>query len=208
MHGEAVLVLHAARHRDLDPETLELLDSHLNKAVENAPRSDYVRFVCAVFDLWGRSETEDAKKDIDRCLSINPSYPWGLFAKGLYHAAKSEFDPAIRALEKAILLSESDPLLPQILFVASEVLICAGQYQQALERIEHAIQLRPSQWAFFVIRGLILENIGDSKLAESSFKKASSLDREPLVLAPRISLPTENPVSLKALIPDMAIRDA
>jgi adenylate cyclase len=132
MHAEAVLVLHAASHCDPAPETLEVLDRHLNKAVENAPRSDYVRFVSAVFDLWGRHDTEEAKKDIDRCLSINPSYPWGLFALGLYHSAKSEFDLAVKALDKAILLSDSDPLLPQILFVSSEILFCAGQYQRAL----------------------------------------------------------------------------
>ncbi len=201
MHVEVVLFLRAAKHQELEPAELELLGRNIDRAVEYTPRSDYIRFVRALFSLWGSVDPEEAKKDIDRCLTINRNYPWGLMVLGLYHAGNGDFDEAIIALEQAIELSDSDPLLPLILYVASLVLYCAGKDRLSLEKIEHAIDLHPGQWAFFIVKSLNQQNLGEGEMARRSLDKARSLDEEPLILAPAIRLPESHSGLMEKLAP-------
>ena len=52
-----------------------------------------------------------------------------------------------------------------------------GQYTTALDEVKQAIASDPTMAAAFNLRGLIYTNLGDSGMAEESFRRALSIDR-------------------------------
>ncbi len=191
MRAQAIILLTAARFETLDAQQVADLEGDLNRAVELAPRSDFIFSARSFFRTFIMRDASGAVKDADRALSLNPSYHIAYDSRANAHMLAGDNESAIGDLEKAVSLSETDPLLPYRLFLLSVACHLAGKPEQALETIERAIQLRSSLRSYHVLKALICAAAGRSREAEDAEARASQLPREPDILAPCPPLPEQ-----------------
>jgi class 3 adenylate cyclase/tetratricopeptide (TPR) repeat protein len=191
MRAVATVTLVFARDEEFSKQQIENLGEELDKAVESAPRSDYVFFARGLFRTYAQRDLAGALRDGERALALNPSYAWAHQLLGFVHLAGGRYDEAVRDLDKAISLSESDPTLPLKYYMHAIGQLCAGTPEQAAETIEQAIQLRPNQWAYHRLQAICHRKAGNDEAAEKAESRASALPREPSVLAHSPPLPPE-----------------
>ena len=191
MRAQAIILLTAARFETLDAQQVADLEGDLNRAVELAPRSDFIFSARSFFRTFIMRDASGAVKDADRALSLNSSYHIAYDSRANAHMLAGNMENAIGDLEKAVSLSETDPLLPYRLFLLSIAYHLAGQPEQALVTIERAIQLRSSLRSYHVLKAVICASSGRSAEAENAEARASQLPREPDILAPCPPLPKQ-----------------
>jgi TolB-like protein len=192
MRAEATIMLAAARHEELAGELAEALEQELDHAVERLPRSDYALFVRAAFAVFVHGDTTSAFRDLDRTLALTPSYAPGLEFRGLAHLRAREPAAAAVELERAVDVSEGDPLLPCRLFMLALAHHLADAPERGLAAIERAIQERPSQRNYHVLKAICAAAAGDDAARRAAERRAHTLARTPSILAPRPPLPPEH----------------
>ncbi len=189
MRAESKIYLAAARHEQLSEVQIRGLEDDLNMAVESAPRSDFVFLMRANFKIYITREISGAITDAERVLSLSPAYSYGHKAIGLAQLLAGEFDKASLTLQKAVSLAEVDPFLPGSLFELAIGQHLSGEHGDAIRTIDRAIQLRPRQWCFNLLRTICCRSAGDEAAASQSDAKLHVLLQEPSVLALRPPLP-------------------
>jgi class 3 adenylate cyclase/tetratricopeptide (TPR) repeat protein len=203
MRAAAAVILVLAGDEEFSDQEIESLGADLDKAVESAPRSDYVFFARGFYRTYAQRDLAGASRDGDRALALNPSYSWAHQLLGFVHLAGGRYDEAVRELDKAITLSESDPSLPLRYYMQAIGLLCAGKPEQAADTVEQAIQLRPNQWAYHRLQAICHRKAGNDEAAEKAESRASALPKEPSVLAHRPPLPPEQ----ADLLGQLSLRD-
>ena len=201
MRGEAILTLTLALYEELSDQQLESLGADLDKAVESAPRSDYVFWARGLFRTYAQLDLAGALKDVERTLALSPAYAPGHQLLGFVHLAGGQYDEAVKNFCKAISLSESDPYLPSHYYMQAIGLLCASKPERAADTIEQAIQLRPNQWAFHRLQAICYQKARNDEAAKKAESRASGLPKEPSVLAHRPPLPPEQADLLDLLSP-------
>lgn len=201
MRSEATVTLAAARYEELPDDQLKSLEADLNKAVELSPRSDYVFWARGQFRVYAQPDYAGARKDVERALTLSPAFAPGYELQGLVHLLGGDFEQAVRSFEKAVSLSESDPLLPYRLFLQTVALVCAGRAQAAADSIERAIQLRPNEWGFQRLQALCYQRAGNGTTAKEAQTRAARLAKKPSILAPRMPVPQQHADLINALCP-------
>ncbi len=191
MHGEAVIVIAAARHEDLDDETARKVEEDLNRAVEMSPRSDYIFTARAYVNAFVKKDVAAAQKDLERALSLSPNYHHALDLLGITKMMAGDYEGGIGYLEKAVELSETDPLMPYRLFVASIAYHFMDKPERAVEIIERAIHLRPNQRNYHLLKAIACRAAGDEAGAKEAERRVTELPKGPSMLAPRIPLPKD-----------------
>jgi len=167
MRAEGQLCICLARHGDLGVETRERLERDLDTAIEAAPRSDYVVFARGIFRVVCGADMAGARMDIDRCLALNPSYPWGQYIDGLYRLATGDFAGAADAFARSASLSELDPMLPIHLHQLAISQICGGHYDAALKTLERALNIRSRDWAYRTLSDYCHRQLGQAEGGEA-----------------------------------------
>ena len=203
MRVEAVLISELAEFKVLSEWQTRSLREDLDKAVESAPRSDYVFWVRGMFRTLAELDLAGASKDAERTLALSPAYTYGYELLGLIHLARGEYREAEEDFCKAISLSESDPLLPGFIFLKAISQLCAGKPEKAAESIEQAIQLRPNHWSFHRLQAICFQEARKDEAAKKAEARASALPREPSVMAYRAPLPADKANLLSRLTPRM-----
>ncbi len=191
MRAHATAILATARYEDLAPEEIARLTLDLDRAVEASPRSDYMFAARTHLRVFLQRDTAGAIQDAKRALSINPSYHIAFDGRGMAHLMEGNLEAAIQDLEKACYFSEADPLRPYRLFALAIALHFADRQEKALETIDSAIQLRPSQRSYHVLKALICRAAGNEAAAEAAEARAAQLPGEPSVLAPNLPMPED-----------------
>lgn len=202
MHVHAIVMLAAARYRTIDGDTAVQLSEVINRAVELAPRGDFIFTARAYFRAMVAGDASGAMKDAERALSVNPSYHVAYDALGLARLMSGDFEGSIQDLEKSLWLSESDPLLPFRLFVLAIACHIAEHHDRALDMIERAIQLRPNERSYYLTREMICRAAGDAQSADEAAASASRLPAKASILAPRIPLPEAHAAMMDLFAPD------
>ncbi|MGI9477365.1 MAG: adenylate/guanylate cyclase domain-containing protein [Hyphomicrobiaceae bacterium] len=191
MRAEGTVLLAAARYEDIDPKKRQSLNDGFNLAVEQAPRSDYVFWARSLFAIHVLRDPIAALKDVERTLSLNSVYPPAHENLGLVNLLESNYKDAVISLEKAVAMSESDPLLSTRLFMLSIGLICASRPGEARNAIERAIQVSPRPRSFHLLRAHCCRLQGDQASTADAEANAMKLPREANALSPRPPLPDE-----------------
>jgi adenylate cyclase len=191
MWAEGIVTLAAAQYEDITQERIEALEEGCNRAIEQAPRSDYVFWARSVFGVYVLRNPAVARKDVERALSLNSAYPPAHETLGLINLQAMHYDEAASSLEKAVAMSESDPLLPTRLFMFALSLVCSNRITEARAAIERAIHLSPSPRSFHLLRAYCCHTEGDAAAAAEAEAVASRLPRQGSALAPRPPLPDE-----------------
>jgi len=191
MRAEATIMLAAARHEELAGEIADGLEQELDQAIERLPRSDYAFFVRAMFAVFVRGDTTSALRDLERTLALTPNYAPGLELRGLAHLRAGEPAAAAAELERAVAVSEGDPLLPYRLFMLALAHHLADAPARGLAAIERAIQERPSQRNYHLLKAICAEATGNDAARRAAERRAQTLPGTPSILAPRPPLPPE-----------------
>jgi tetratricopeptide (TPR) repeat protein len=201
MRGEAIVTLALAHYEQLPERQAESLREDLDRAVESLPRGDYVFWARGLFRVFVQHDLAGALQDAERALALNPAYASGLDLMGFVNLASGNYEEAARHFGKAISLTESDPGVPFRYFAQAAALLCAGKAEQAADKIERAIQLRPNQWAYHRLRAICCRTTNDLEAAQKAEARSSELQREPSILAHRLSLPSDQADLLGLLSP-------
>lgn len=191
MRAHATALLAAARFEAMDKKQAENLRKDLDRAVELAPRSDYIFSARAFIAAFIIRDASGALKDADRALSLNPSYHIAYDARAAASMLIGDMGSAIRDLEKATSLSETDPLLPYRLYLLSIAYHLAGRSRDGLDTIERALQFRSGQRSYYILKAIICRSFDRAAEADEAEARASQLPREPAILAPRPPLPEQ-----------------
>ena len=185
MRAEGIVTLSAAQYKDISQEQQKSLEEGFNRAVEQAPRSDYIFWARGVFGVHVLRDREVARRDIERALSLNPAYPPAYEYLGLIDLLAERYSEAANNLERAVQMSESDPLLPTRLYFLAVSLVCDDWPAEARAAIERAIQLSPSPRSFHLSRAYCCRAQGDEIAAEEADDVATDLPKQASALAPR-----------------------
>ena len=145
----------------------------------------------SVFCIFVLRDAARARKDVERTLSLNPSYPPAYENLGLVNMLEGTYGAAADSPEKAVAMSESDPLLPTRLFMLAVSLACGNRQPDAREVIERAIQLSPSPRSFHLLHAYCCRAEGDDSAAAHAESMASELPRIANAFSPRPPLPDE-----------------
>ncbi|MCL5778973.1 hypothetical protein M1105_18545 [Limibaculum sp. FT325] len=186
MHAETIVALAQAYYTDVPPDVASRLAEDLDRAVEAAPRSDYVIWARAFFDLYVTRDFARARGDLRRVLSLSPSYTHGIDLIGLVELAEGNVAAAIDHFARSIELTDTDPILPYRYFLLSIAHLSAGDAHSSLRAINEAIQIRPSVWAYHRLRADCLRRLRENQAAIECEAHAEKLSPAPSILALRV----------------------
>ena len=191
MRAEGIVTLAAARYEDISKEQQKTLEEGFNRAIEQAPRSDYIFWARGVFGVHVLRDPEVARRDIKRALSLNSAYPPAYEYLGLVDLLAARYSEAASNLERAVQMSDADPLLPTRLYFLAVSLACADRPAEARTAIERAIQLSSSPRSFHLLRAYCCRKQGDDIAAKQADAVAADLPKQASPLTPRPPLPDE-----------------
>ena len=201
MHSEAIVALASARYEELSDRQIRSLRENLDKAVEHSPRSDYVFYVRGLFRTCAEMDLPGASRDAERALAISPDFYYNHYLCGLIQLASGDYGNAVKDFSRAVSIGRSDPWLALHCYLKAISLLCAGDPEKAMDSIQQAIQLRPNQWAFHRLLEICFQEGGNPESAKESETRASTLPKNPSILAPRPPLPSDKSDLLGRLSP-------
>lgn len=202
MRALAETFLATAHFQPLPAWRIEALANDLDRAVELAPRSDFVFSSRSFFRSNLHRDAPGALQDADRALSLNASYHIAYDARAEAHMLADRMDAAIVDLQKAVALGESDPLLPFRLFLLAIAYHLVGRSSEALETLDHALQLRSGQRRYHCLKAFICRATGRAGDAAEAERRAAQLPNEPSIVAPMPPLPERYGELVSALVPE------
>ena len=185
MYSEFWTMCTVATYEKPNPQQTLVIEDMANKAIEQMPRSDYLFWARAVFFIYIRQEADKANRDLDRSLTLNPAYTPGHEARGLANLITEDYEAASRQLEKAVAMSESDPLLSSRLFNYAISLVCSGKPLEAINAIDRAIQLNSNERGYLVLKSYCYRKNNQEDKALEIDEMVDLLPRIPSALAPR-----------------------
>jgi tetratricopeptide (TPR) repeat protein len=103
---------------------------------------------------WEKSKFDDAIRDFDKSIEIDPRYAFAWSNKGGVLNDLHKYDDALLAVDKAI---EIDPTYAKAWFIKGTALRNQGKNDEALKAIDRAIELDPKLAAAQNVKKLITE---------------------------------------------------
>jgi tetratricopeptide (TPR) repeat protein len=116
---------------------------------------------------------EEALKDIDKLIKIQPDTALHYILKGQVLTAMKKFEEASKAFDRAISL---DPKRPDVWGMKAGALLSAGTYDDAITSLNKVMELTPDDPPAIYNRACIYSLKGDKTNALSDLKKAISLN--------------------------------
>lgn len=115
---------------------------------------------------------EDAEYDLDKALSIDPSYTDALFEKARLHHEKDDNEKAVTALNELI---AKEPEYSDAYALLGSTFEKSGKYEKAVEVFNKAIELDPDSGHYYTQRGLAHYFAGNFSDARVDLEKAQKL---------------------------------
>jgi tetratricopeptide (TPR) repeat protein len=114
-----------------------------------------------------------AGQDLLTALRLAADQPTGAMEQATFYASRGDLDAAVGYARKAIAWDGASPPLRDSL---ANILILAGQTQQAAEQLEWATKLDPRDASYAYKLGLIYDKLQRADLAIDALKRAEHLD--------------------------------
>lgn len=171
-----------------DAETLRLMATRADAAVQAMPRSDYVFYVRAMVRARILANPEGASQDIARIDRINPGYPITFEAKGMTAMAQGDFSSAATSFRNRIEATDREPYLPLAHYQLSAALLKAGRPAEAVQAIREALDLHADCRAYWQHLAAALTAMGESGAAAEAARTAATMPDRPDPQAQRMLL--------------------
>ena len=146
-------------------------DVYLRSIARNPLNPDYHYYLGRVFQSNG--ELLHAQQAYEEALDIDPSHKATLTALSSITGISAEADMSRDLLERT---AEQKPDGPADKIQAIQELIYDNRFDDALSMIETALKTYPGQSGLYYLRGISLEELGQSVKAKKSYQKAIHLD--------------------------------
>jgi len=150
---------------------LELAIALITKALDIKP--DEGAFNNRGLALHQLGQYENALKDFDSAISLNPKNPQSHYNRGNALQEVKQYEAALRSYDQAIAL---DPSNAEIYNNQGNALQDLRQYEAALRSYDQAIALDPSNANAYYNRGNALQEIKQYEVALRSYDQAIALD--------------------------------
>lgn len=191
-----LLDMRAAIHSALDNKDAAIADYRQVAAMTNGDTHAVLRLATAL-SLFGRPQAAEAEV---RKLLTRPSQPpeaWQVLAQAL--VSQDRLDEAQAAVEKGLASAPVHPGLQRDL--AHIVWIRTADANAALARLESALAQRPGDPSLTVIKGKVLEYVGDEEAARAVLVPAAQKPNAPnfLLCAAAQVLVSSDPAQAVAL---------
>jgi Flp pilus assembly protein TadD len=159
------------------------------RQMDEAERKVYIQTLHEAQTLLDRKLYADATSRLDKLIAERPREPQARFMKGVALTDQSKTDDAIGVFRA--LLSDF-PELPEPRNNLAVLYAQKGEYAQARDELERAIQIAPDY-------AVAHENLGDvyARLAAMEYEKTLSLDKRNRTAAAKLKLIREVPSSAK-----------
>ncbi len=191
MWAEARFFLMVARFERPSEEAARALMTAADRAVQLAPRSDYVFYVRTHLRARLTRDIAGARGDIARMERINPGYVLRFEAQGMTELAAGDWPAAIEAFARAISMSEGDPYLPIRLYGLATAHLLKGDPDDAARHVAEAIELRSNARPYWLLLAKAREATGDTAGARAARDEAARLPGNADILAPELPLPDD-----------------
>ncbi|BCS92346.1 tetratricopeptide repeat protein [Metallosphaera javensis (ex Sakai et al. 2022)] len=125
--------------------------------------------------LWGDAESlwEEALREYDQAISLNPKHPVYHYGKGFALAELGRYEEALREYDQAISLN---PKHPDYHNGKGNALYNLGRYEEALREYDKAISLDPKDPDYHYNKGNALRKLGRHEEALREYDQAISLN--------------------------------
>ena len=144
-------------------------ETNVRRALSLDSRDVLARFTLGRLHTLKR-EYEEAIKEFERCVELNPGFAQVYHGIGFVHAFAGRPEDAIPFFDKAIRLSPQDPHLTSFLAVRSSAYLLMSDYDKAVESAEDAISQPNAMIWPHIFRTSALGHQGTPK-AETALKE-------------------------------------
>jgi len=124
-------------------------------------------------ELFKQNQYDLAIANYNKAISLDPSYKFAYYNRGVVYGAKNEYDLAIQSYTKTISL---DPNYTSAYNNRGNAYREIAKYELALPDFSKAISLNPNYKDAYNGRGLIYMRMGEYSLSVNDYVKAISLD--------------------------------
>jgi len=193
-----------ARFEVADPGLVSEVVARADAAVQAAPRSDFAGKTQAEVRINLLGDIAGSKRALARVEQLNPSYVLLKFVKADIALAEGDYDGASAMMSTLLAGEARDPFRPCWLYTTSVAELLAGRPAVARQRIDEAIDLRPSSAVYWRLLAEALRQAGDQAGEEAARAKAAVLPHEPDLGAPRLPLPASAADLMEKLAPGAA----
>ena len=118
---------------------------------------------------------DQAKKEFQKAIELEPSLPIGYMNLGTYHASRGEFDRAqtqfLLARDRYIMFKWGYPMPPDLDFNLARVTLQLKSFSEAEKYINKYLQKVPSSSKGLLLLGKIYQESGKIELSEETYKK-------------------------------------
>jgi adenylate cyclase len=144
-------------------------ETNVRRALSLDSRDVLARFTLGRLHML-KLEYEEAIKEFERCVELNPGFAQVYHGIGFVHAFAGRPEDAIPFFDKAIRLSPQDPHLTSFLAVRSSAYLLMSDYDKAVESAEDAISQPNAMIWPHIFRTSALGHQGSPK-AETALKE-------------------------------------
>lgn len=153
--------------RDLN--TQKEIDNQIFKAESKSytvPNPDKLNFM--LFWLYSRGEYDECLRTLEAWQNHScENYPYALMLKGLINRRQGKINDSLKYFKLCHVIDEHNP---KFLKQVAKTLRLTGRFKTALQIIENAEQITPSDWEIAYIKAHIYENLQQMDLAKRTLE--------------------------------------
>jgi adenylate cyclase len=139
-------------------------------------------------------DLDTARSRLDQACEVNPSEAMAWLFQSVVHSFAGDAQSAVKASERALMLSPLDPLRYYYESLAASSALCAGDYGRAVELCESS--LRRNRTHASTLRALITARVG-----QGDFAKANQAAQALMRLSPGFTVNTYKNLSASTAYP-------
>ncbi|MCX6250442.1 MAG: tetratricopeptide repeat protein [Bacteroidetes bacterium] len=126
--------------------------------------------------FFDNHDIPEAIREMDKAISINPSYLTGYRLKGFFYLQTENYEEALRVLTKALTIDTSDN---EIYLFRGKTYRALQQYDKAIADFSSGIRKKSDRSELYMQRGIVYtDNLAQYDLGIKDFKKALSLTKD------------------------------
>ena len=125
--------------------------------------------------LYLRQDLHASKAEFETAISLNPNFSHAYLGLGGALVFNGEFSRCIEVCDHALRLSPKDPIHWLFFTVKGMALLCMGDYNSAVNALQHATRQPTAAWTAYLVLGSSLGYIDEIKQAKISIDHVLSV---------------------------------
>jgi TolB-like protein/Tfp pilus assembly protein PilF len=180
-YEELAEAYYSASNLTLPPgEAMPKARAAAERALSLDPKLSRARTTLGLVEGYYEWNWKAAELNLRRAVNDNPGQAFPHAWYGSYLTEVGRSSEAVRELERA---RQLDPLSVEVNYLLGMSMLCARQFDRALQQLHETLKLDPSSFFVMWIVGQVYESKGDFPETLRWYTKAHELEDNPLLLA-------------------------